>query len=61
MCEGCAGSTARDREWTDPRMQEQETRAGSGTVTVRAGSTTGLKAGSPIALCHRACGDGGVS
>ena len=42
-----AGSTA--REWTDPRMQEQETLAGSGIVTVRADSTAGLKAGSPIA------------
>ena len=31
------------------RMQEQETLAGSGIVTVRAGSTAGLKAGSLIA------------
>ena len=30
-------------------MQGQETLAGSGIVTVRAGSTAGLKAGSPIA------------
>ena len=49
-----AGSTARDREWTDPKMQVQETFAGSGIVPVPAGSTAGLKAGS------MACGDGGV-
>ena len=36
-----AGSTA--REWTDPRMQGKETLAGSGIVTVRAGSTAVLK------------------
>ena len=42
-----AGSTA--REWTDPRMQVQETLAGSGIVAVRAGSSAGLKAGSPVA------------
>ena len=42
-----AGGTA--REWTDPRMQGQEMLAGSGIVTVRAGSTAGLKAGSPVA------------
>ena len=42
-----AGSTAIER--TDPRMQGQETLAGSGIVTVRAGSTAGLEAGSPIA------------
>ena len=42
-----AGSTA--REWTDPRMQGQETLAGSGIVTVRSGSTAWVKAGSAIA------------
>ena len=36
-----AGSTA--REWTDPRMQGQETLAGSGIVKVRASSTAGLR------------------
>ena len=30
-------------------MEEQETLAGSGIVTVRAGGTAGLKAGPPIA------------
>ena len=44
-----AGSTARVRERTDPWMQEQETLAGSGIVTVRVGGTRGLKAGSPMA------------
>ena len=43
-----AGNTAKDKEWTDPRMQGQETLAGSGIVTVRAGGTAVLKAGSPI-------------
>ena len=42
-----AGSTA--REWTDPPMQGHQTFAGSGIVTVRAGSTSGLKAGSLVA------------
>ena len=56
---GAEAADSAAREWTDPRMQGQETLAGSGIVTVRAGSTAGLKAGSPIA-CHMACGDGGV-
>ena len=46
-----AGGTA--REWTDPRMQGQETIAGSGIVTVRAGGTAGLKAGSPATCATR--------
>ena len=43
-----AGGTARDREWTDPGTQGHGKLAGSGIVTVRVGSTAGLKAGSPI-------------
>ena len=48
-----AGSTAKDGECTDPRVQGQETLAESGIVTVRAGGTAVLKAGSPIACATR--------
>ena len=43
-----------------PRTQGQETLAGSGIVTVRAGSTAVVEGWITYRLCHKACGDGGV-
>ena len=48
------------QERTEPRTQGQETLAGSGIVTVRAGSTAVVEGWITYRLCHKACGDGGV-
>ena len=41
------------RERTDPRMQVQETLAGSGIVMVRGGSTARVEGWTPIACATR--------